>query len=117
MARTKPRTEFWRDQNNWFRQKRLYAVPIVTRNFTDSIEYEGNIYTKGGWVLKMLRTKLGDEDFLPRVASLSGGESQSERGDRDLVKAIDQSTTTNVDHFFHQWIYERARRNLSALQL
>ncbi|MFZ1034033.1 MAG: M1 family metallopeptidase, partial [Candidatus Acidiferrales bacterium] len=55
--------EFWRDQSNWFRQKRLYPVPIVTRNFTDSIEYAGNVYTKGGWVLKMLRTKLGDEDF------------------------------------------------------
>ena len=55
--------EFWRDQAGWFRQKRLYPVPIVTRNFTDSIEYAGNVYDKGGWVLKMLRTKLGDDDF------------------------------------------------------
>ena len=55
--------EFWREQSNWFRQKRLYPVPIVQRNFTDGIEYAGNEYTKGGWVLKMLRTKLGDQDF------------------------------------------------------
>ena len=49
--------EFWRDQNSWFRQKRLYAVPIVTRNFTDSIEYAGNVYDQG---------RLGAEDVARR---------------------------------------------------
>ena len=97
--------EFWRDQTNWFRQQRLYPVPIVTRNFTDSIEYAGNVYTKGGWVLKMLRTKLGDEDFfrgLHHYLEVNRGQNVVTA---DLEKAIDQSTATNVDHFFHQWIW------------
>jgi aminopeptidase N len=97
--------EFWRDQTNWFRQQRLYPVPIVTRNFTDSIEYAGNVYTKGGWVLKMLRTKLGDEDFfrgLHHYLEVNRGQNVVTA---DLEKAIDQSTATNVDHFLHQWIW------------
>lgn len=97
--------EFWRDQTGWFRQQRLYPVPIVTRNFTDSIEYAGNVYTKGGWVLKMLRTKLGDEEFfraLHHYLEVNRGQNVVTG---DLEKAIDQSTATNVDHFFHQWIW------------
>jgi aminopeptidase N len=97
--------EFWRDQAGWFREKRMYPVPVVTRNFTDGIEYAGNVYTKGGWVLKMLRTKLGDEDFfrgLHHYLEVNRGQNVVTA---DLEKAIDQSTATNVDHFFHQWIW------------
>ncbi|MFZ0886122.1 MAG: M1 family aminopeptidase [Candidatus Acidiferrales bacterium] len=97
--------EFWRDQSNWFRQKRLYPVPIVTRNFTDSIEYAGNVYTKGGWVLKMLRTKLGDEEFFRGLHHYLEVNRNQNVVTGDLEKAIDQSTSTNVDHFFHQWIW------------
>jgi|HubBroStandDraft_1064217.scaffolds.fasta_scaffold00307_11 aminopeptidase N len=97
--------EFWRDQAGWFRQKRLYPVPIVTRNFTDSIEYAGNVYDKGGWVLKMLRTKLGDDDFFRGLHSYLETNRGQNVVTADLEKAIDHSTSTNVDHFFHQWIW------------
>ncbi len=55
--------EFWTDGNRWMNQKRLFGVPIVTRQSDQDLELEGNIYTKGGLVLKMLREKLGDADF------------------------------------------------------
>ncbi len=97
--------EFWHDQASWFRQKRLYPVPIVTRNFTDSIEYAGNVYDKGGWVLKMLRTKLGDEDFFRGLNYYLTTNRGQNVVTADLEKAIDHSTSTNVDHFFHQWIW------------
>src|SRR5580700_2467157 len=97
--------EFWRDQAGWFRQKRLYPVPIVTRNFEDSIEYAGNVYDKGGWVLKMLRTKLGDDDFFRGLHYYLETNRGQNVVTADLEKAIDHSTATNVDHFFHQWIW------------
>ncbi|MGA7030395.1 MAG: M1 family aminopeptidase [Candidatus Acidiferrales bacterium] len=97
--------EFWRDQASWFREKRMYPVPIVTRNFTDGIEYAGNVYTKGGWVLKMLRTKLGDEDFFRGLHHYLEVNRNQNVVTADLEKAIDQSTATNVDHFFQQWIW------------
>ena len=97
--------EFWRDASDWFRQRRLFAVPIVNRNFTDSVEYEGNIYTKGGWVLRMLRAQLGDENFFAGLQNYL----QTNRGQNvvtaDLEKAIEQATSVNTDRFFQQWVY------------
>ena len=37
----------------------------------ESVETEGNIYTKGGLVLQMLREKLGDEDFFRACITIS----------------------------------------------
>jgi aminopeptidase N len=97
--------EFWRDQNGWFRNPRQYSTPIISRELTDELENSGNIYTKGGWVLKMLRTKLGDQDFfrgLHHYLEVNRGQNVITA---DLQKAIEQPTSTNVDKFFHQWVY------------
>ncbi len=97
--------EFWRDQNGWFRQKRLFAAPIVNRDSEDSLAFAGNIYTKGGWVLHMLREKLGDEDFFHGLHHYLEANRGQNVVTADLQKAIEQQTATNVDRFFHQWIY------------
>ncbi|MGH9772616.1 MAG: M1 family metallopeptidase, partial [Candidatus Acidiferrales bacterium] len=97
--------EFWREQAQWFRQKRLYSVPIVDRNSTDSEEYAGNIYTKGGWVLKMLREQLGDADFFRALHYYLETNRGQNVVTADLQKSIEQATSTNVDKFFHQWVY------------
>jgi aminopeptidase N len=97
--------EFWRDQTQWFRQARLYTHPIVERKSGDSIEFAGNEYTKGGWVLRMLRAKLGDDYFwagLHHYLEVNRGQNVVTA---DLQKAIEQQTNINVDQFFHQWIW------------
>ncbi len=95
----------WRSRNNWMNSQRLYAVPIVTRNFTDATEYAGNVYTKASWVLHMLRQQLGDAGFYRALKHYL----QTYRGQNvvssDLAKAIEEATATNVDAFFDQWIY------------
>jgi aminopeptidase N len=97
--------EFWREQNQWFREKRMYAVPIVNRNFKDSDEYAGNIYTKGGWVLKMLREKLGDADFFHALHYYLETNRGQNVVTADLEKSIEQASSINADEFFHQWLY------------
>src|SRR2546430_11775315 len=47
--------ERWNAAQEWLGQSGLYAKPIVRRDFDDSSEFDGNAYTKGGWVLYMLR--------------------------------------------------------------
>jgi aminopeptidase N len=97
--------EYWREESQWFGQARLYPVPIVNRKFEDSVEYAGNIYTKAGWVLKMLRETLGDEDFfrgLHHYLDVNRGQNVVTA---DLQKAIEQATSVSVDKFFHQWVY------------
>jgi aminopeptidase N len=97
--------EFWRDQNAWFRQPRLFPVPILNRHFDDSDEYEGNVYDKSGWVLRMLREKLGDDDFFRSLHNYLETNRGQNVVTADLQKAIEQTTSINVDRFFHQWIY------------
>ena len=97
--------QFWRDQSDWFASKELYAVPMLTHDYPDMAKFEGNIYNKGGWVLKMLRTKLGDADFFRSLRVYLETNRGQNVVTADLQKAIEQATGTNVDQFFHQWVY------------
>jgi aminopeptidase N len=97
--------EFWRDQNRWFGQKRLYGVPIVNRDFDDSTQYAGNTYTKAGWVLKMLREQLGDDDFFRGLHEYLEANRGQNVVTADLQKSIERATSISVDRFFRQWVY------------
>jgi aminopeptidase N len=97
--------EFWRDQNQWVRQPRLFPVPVVNRDFKDSTEYEGNVYDKAGWILRMLREKLGDDEFFHALHDYLEANRGQNVVAADLQKAIERSTSVNVDEFFDQWIY------------
>ena len=103
--------EFWRDQNQWFRNARLFTSPIVTHDFSDSLENSGNIYNKGGWVLKMLRTKLGDQNFFNGLHVYLETHRGQNVVTADLQKSIEQATAMNVDQFFQQWIYRAGAPN------
>ena len=97
--------DFWRDQNQWVREPRNFPVPIVSRDFDDSTEYQDNIYDKAGWVLRMLREKLGDEAFYGALHHYLEVHRGQNVVTADLQKAIEQFTATNVDQFFDEWIY------------
>src|SRR5882762_2584261 len=96
---------YWRDQNNWMPSKELFPIPIVTRDINDSVEYVGNVYDKAGWVLHMLRSQLGDDAFFRAIKHYLEANRLQNVVTADLVKAIEESTGTNVDPFFDQWIY------------
>ena len=95
----------WQRRNNWMNSQRLYPVPIVTREFTDSSELAGNMYTKASWVLHMLRQKLGDAAFYRAMKLYLETYRGQNVVSADLAKAIEQATATNVDLFFDQWVY------------
>jgi aminopeptidase N len=97
--------ERWRDQNAWLRQARLFGVPIVTHDFQDSMDYAGNIYGKAGLVLQMLRLQLGDEAFFRALQHYLEANRLGNVVTADLVKAVEESSHSNVDRFFEQWIY------------
>ena len=80
-------------------------MPIVDHNFKDSDEYAGNVYTKAGWVLKMLREQLGDADFFRALHYYLETNRGQNVVTADLQKSIEQATSINTDQFFHQWIY------------
>ena len=95
----------WTDARHWFASVNLYNKPIVRYDFDDSSEFDGNAYTKGGWVLYMLRHQLGEEAFnraLKHYLEVNRGKNVVTA---DLVKAVEESTNSGVDQFFNQWVY------------
>jgi aminopeptidase N len=95
----------WTAAHQWFEEANLYTKPIVRHDFNDSGEFDGNAYTKGGWVLYMLRHQLGEDAFyrgLKHYLEVNRGKNVVTA---DLVKAIEEATHTNVDQFFSQWLY------------
>ena len=97
--------ERWQNAHQWFQEANLYTKPIVRHDFNDSGEFDGNAYTKGGWVLYMLRHQLGEDAFyhgLKHYLEVNRGKNVVTA---DLAKAIEEATHTNVDQFFSQWLY------------
>jgi len=97
--------ERWQAARGWFAETNLYDKPIVRHDFSDSSEFDGNAYTKGGWVLYMLRHQLGEDAFyrgLKHYLEVNRGKNVVTA---DLIKAIEEATHTDVDQFFNQWIY------------
>ena len=96
---------YWRQQNAWMQSRELYPIPIVTREINDSVEYVGNVYDKAGWVIQMLREQMGDEAFFRALKHYLEANRLQNVVSADLAKAIEESSGTNVDPFFDQWIY------------
>jgi aminopeptidase N len=97
--------ERWSNARGWFEDGNLYTKPIVRHDFDDSSEFDGNAYTKGGWVLYMLRHQLGEDVFyrgLKHYLEVNRGKNVVTA---DLAKAMEEATHTNVDQFFSQWLY------------
>ena len=95
----------WENARQWFTTRSLYGKPIVRHDFEESEEFDGNAYTKGGWVLYMLRRQLGEDAFyagLKHYLEVNRGKNVTTS---DLTRAIEEATHTNVDQFFQQWIY------------
>ena len=97
--------ERWQSARQWSAQANLFNKPIVRHDFDDSSEFDGNAYTKGGWVLYMLRHELGEDAFylaLKHYLEVNRGKNVVTA---DLAKAIEESSHGNVDQFFSQWLY------------
>jgi aminopeptidase N len=95
----------WEAARDWFGQANLYEKPIVRFDFTDSSEFDGNAYTKGGWVLYMLRHQLGEDAFYRGLKHYLETNRGKNVVTADLVKAVEEATHTDVDQFFSQWVY------------
>lgn len=97
--------ERWSNAREWFARADLFEKPIVRHDFDDSSEFDGNSYTKGGWVLYMLRHQIGEENFYRGLKHYLQANRGKNVVTADLIKAIEEETHINVDQFFDQWVY------------
>jgi aminopeptidase N len=87
-----------------FEKKRL--TPIVdTAVKTKYMQLlNANSYQKGGWVLHMLRRKLGDAIFWKGIRNYYAKYNGSNANTADLCLVMEQASGQNLKPFFKQWV-------------
>ncbi|MDB5126007.1 M1 family aminopeptidase, partial [Mucilaginibacter sp.] len=63
-----------------------------------------NAYQKGGWVLHMLRRKIGDEAFWKGVANYYKQYNGSNANTDVLRVVMEKASGSNLKQFFDQWL-------------
>jgi len=89
--------------------------PIVYRSYKSAGEqFDYRTYSKGGWVLHMLRTELGAEMFHKCVKTYLERHALSSVVTEDFRSVIEELTGRSYDRFFDQWIYHGRHPDLKV---
>jgi aminopeptidase N len=90
-----------------------YRRPIVTNVFHEPIDvFDRHLYEKGGCVLHMLRSELGDARFWKAIRHYVDKHAGGSVETRDLARAVDEATGWNPDRFFEQWVFKAGHPEL-----
>lgn len=94
-----------RDQVIKYYQKN--PAPIVDTTLTDINKVlSTNTYQKAGWVLHMLRHKVGDADFWKGIRQYYATYQKSNAMTVDFKRTMETATGKDLTLFFDQWLYE-----------
>ena len=80
--------------------------PIVDPSITDPMKVLSiNTYQKGGWVLNMLRHKLGDEIFWKGIKAYYKTFRNSNAMSADFQTIMEEVSGEGLTTFFQQWLF------------
>lgn len=89
--------------------------PMVYRSYRNPWEqFDYRAYLKGGWVLHMLRTDLGDELFRKCIKTYMERNAFDSVVTEDLNTVIEELTGRTYDRFFDQWVYHARHPDLTV---
>lgn len=81
------------------------ARPVIDTAQADLMKLlNTNSYQKGGWVLHMLRSTVGDSAFFRGVRAYYSAHQHDNAVTDDLEAAMEQSSGRELDWFFDQWL-------------
>ncbi len=95
--------------------ERPVHLPIVHKNYVHSKEqFDYRAYIKGGWILHMIRTQLGDELFRKCVKTYLERHALASVVSEDLRMVLEDVTGRTFDRFFDQWVYHARHPDLKV---
>ena len=104
----KRRDELALDRKQVIDYYRQNPSPIVDLTIKDPMRVLSiNTYQKGGWVLNMLRHKLGDELFWKGISNYYHTYRDSNVLTADFRKSMETVSNKNLESFFQQWLYTK----------
>ena len=96
-----------------FEKTRLTPVVDTTVKNNYMVLLNANSYEKGGWVLHMLRRKLGDDAFWKGIRAYYAKYKDGNANTDDLCKEMEQASGQHLKQFFKQWVYTAGAPNLN----
>ncbi|MCS7312300.1 MAG: M1 family aminopeptidase, partial [Acidobacteria bacterium] len=101
----------WYD--TYLQEAREYLRPIVWKVYTYPDDmFDRHSYEKGGLVLHMLRTLLGEELFWKGVQQYIRAHTYQTVETSDLRKALEEVSGMALEEFFDQWVYHAGHPKL-----
>ena len=96
-----------------FEKERLTPVvdTAVKGNYMQLLN--ANSYQKGGWVLHMLRRKLGDELFWKGIRAYYAKYDGANANTDDLCREMEKASGQDLKGFFKQWLYTAGHQQLA----
>lgn len=88
---------------------------VVHDNLTDMAQVTtGMTYQKGGWVLHMLRQRLGDDRFWAGIRAYYRRFKDANATTADFREAMERASGQDLTAFFDQWLYRGGVPRLSG---
>lgn len=84
-----------------------YKRPIVTKVYKHPDDSDGHTYQKGGSILHMLRSEIGDENFSNSLKNYLTSYSNKSVETDDLRKVMEDESGISLERFFDQWVYRK----------
>ncbi len=82
------------------------TTPIVTKGYSDpKQQFSFRAYPKGGWVLHMLRSDLGEDLYRKCVRTYLERHKFKTTVTQDLVEIFEELSGRSLSQFFDQWVY------------
>ncbi len=92
-----------------------YRRPIVCSTYANPIDlFDRHLYEKGGWVLHMLRSELGDKLFWGGVKRYLDKHRGGIVETRDLLRAMEEESGRSLESFFDQWVFKAGHPELEV---
>ena len=89
--------------------------PIVSRKYNHAWDqFDQRAYAKGGWVLHMLRSQLGEDLFRRCVTHYLKKNALSSVDTHDLQQAFEEITGLSLLPFFDQWVHNAGHPDLKV---
>ncbi len=90
-------------------------LPVVNTEETNYMRLlNANSYQKGGWVLHMLRNKLGDDTFHEAIKTYYDTYKLSNASSENFRDVVEKVSGQELDSFFGQWLYKTGHPELKV---
>jgi aminopeptidase N len=86
-------------------QKTVPNTAVIHRNLSDMSKVLNRfVYQKGGWVLHMLRARIGTDAFWSGIREYYRRYQNSSASTDDFRRVMEQAGATDLNGFFSQWL-------------